>query len=50
MLGTEGDTFPNSVMKDIRHFRDLDVFQGAMDLAMRIFEWLSPFQAKNVIP
>jgi four helix bundle protein len=25
-------------MKSIRHFRDLDVYQGSMDLVMRIFE------------
>jgi hypothetical protein len=35
-LGTENDTSYKNVMKNIRHFRDLDVYQGAIDLVMRI--------------
>jgi four helix bundle protein len=30
--------FANNVVKSIRHFRELDVYQGAMDLVMQIFE------------
>ena len=37
-LGTGCDTFENNVMKSIKHFRDLDVYQGAMALVMRVFE------------
>jgi hypothetical protein len=28
----------NNIMKSIRHFRDFDVYQGAMALVMRVFE------------
>jgi four helix bundle protein len=32
------NTFENNVMKCVKHFRELDVYQGAMSLVMRIFE------------
>jgi hypothetical protein len=37
-LGMASDTSENNVMKSLRHFCDLDVYQGAMALVMRVFE------------
>lgn len=34
-------------MKNIRHFRDLDVYQGAIDLVMRIFELAKSFPVEE---
>jgi four helix bundle protein len=34
-------------MKNLRHFRDLDVYQGAMDLVMRIFELAKSFPSEE---
>jgi four helix bundle protein len=34
-------------MKIFRHFRDLDVYQGAMDLVMRIFEMAKSFPSEE---
>src|SRR5271165_5741197 len=34
----ECNTFIKNVMKHVEHCRDLDVYQGAMSLVMRIFE------------
>jgi 23S rRNA-intervening sequence protein len=46
-LGTELDTSENDVMKSIKHFRDLDVYQGAMALVMRIFELAKSFPSEE---
>ena len=46
-LGTIHDTSENNVMKNIRHFRDLDVYQGAMALVMRIFELAKDFPGEE---
>ena len=42
-LGTASDNSENNIMKGIRHFRDLDVYQGAMALVMRVFELAKHF-------
>ncbi len=34
-------------MKSIRHFRDLDVYQGAMALVMRVFELAKYFPSEE---
>jgi 23S rRNA-intervening sequence protein len=34
-------------MKSIKHFRDLDVYQGAMALVMRIFELAKSFPSEE---
>src|ERR1700724_1934337 len=34
-------------MKSIRHFRDLDVYQGAMALVMRVFEMAKHFPSEE---
>jgi four helix bundle protein len=34
-------------MKNIRHFRDLDVYQGAIDLVVRIFELAKSFPVEE---
>jgi four helix bundle protein len=34
-------------MKSIRHFRDLDVYQGAMALVMRVFELAKHFPSEE---
>jgi four helix bundle protein len=34
-------------MKSIRHFRDLDVYQGAMALVMRVFELAKNFPSEE---
>ena len=34
-------------MNNIRHFRDLDVYQGAIDLVMRIFELAKSFPVEE---
>jgi four helix bundle protein len=36
-------TFENNVMSSAKHFRELDVYQGAMSLVMRIFELTKHF-------
>ena len=46
-LGTASDTSENNVMKSIRHFRDLDVYQGAMALVMRVFELAKYFPSEE---
>jgi four helix bundle protein len=40
-------TFTNNVMKSIKHFRDLDVYQGAMALVMRVFELTKQFPSEE---
>ena len=43
-IGREGcNTFRKNVMKSAKHFRELDVYQGAMSLVMRIFELTKEF-------
>ena len=46
-LGTASDTSENNIMKSIRHFRDLDVYQGAMALVMRVFELAKNFPSEE---
>jgi hypothetical protein len=41
------DTYSLNVMKSIKHFRDLDVYQGAMALVMRVFELTKDFPSEE---
>ena len=40
-------TFQKRVMSAAKHFRDLDVYQGAMSLVMRIFELTEQFPGRE---
>ena len=40
-------TFKKRVMSAAKHFRDLDVYQGAMSLVMRIFELTEQFPGRE---
>ena len=40
-------TFQKRVMSSAKHFRDLDVYQGAMSLVMRIFELTEQFPGRE---
>ena len=40
-------TFQKRVMKCVRHFRELNVYQGAMSLVMRIFELTEHFPVEE---
>jgi four helix bundle protein len=37
------NTFENSVMKMVKHFRELDVYQGAMSVVMQVSELTKQF-------
>jgi four helix bundle protein len=40
-------TFIAHVMKSVKHFRDLDVYQGGMTLIMRVFELTKQFPTEE---
>jgi hypothetical protein len=40
-------TFENNAMSSAKHFRELDVYQGAMSLVMRIFELTKQFPVEE---
>src|SRR6516165_9656015 len=40
-------TFQKRVMSAAKHFRDLDVYQGAMSLVMRVFELTEQFPGRE---
>jgi hypothetical protein len=46
-LGKASDASENNIMKNMRHFRDLDVYQGAMALVMRVFELAKHFPSEE---
>jgi four helix bundle protein len=41
------NTFEDCVMAVVKHFRDLDVYQGAMALVMRVFELTKQFPTEE---
>jgi len=43
----ECNTFEKNVMNSVKHFRELDVYQGAMSLVMRIFELTKDFPVEE---
>src|SRR5580692_5379254 len=43
LRGVDLSTLKNNVMKSAKHFRELDVYQGATSLVMRIFELTKHF-------